>query len=81
MPQPTTVQPSKSIYGTAVDGMVAVEQRSAAVTRICCQLVRRREGALLGLLTEKGDQIVSVLGLLQTAKRHLGAGNVLFGVF
>lgn len=35
---------------------------------------------LLGLVLEEGDEIVAVLGLLETAKGHLGAGNVLLGV-
>jgi hypothetical protein len=35
---------------------------------------------LFGLLLEEGDQVVTVLGLLETAKGHLGAGNVLLGV-
>ena len=35
---------------------------------------------LLGLLAEEGDEVVAVLGLLQTAESHLGAGNVLLGV-
>lgn len=36
--------------------------------------------ALLGLLTEEGDQVVPVLALLQATESHLGAGNVLLGV-
>lgn len=35
---------------------------------------------LLGLFTEEGDQVISVLGLLETTESHLGAGNVLLGV-
>jgi hypothetical protein len=35
---------------------------------------------LFGLLLEEGDQVVAVLGLLETAEGHLGAGNVLLGV-
>jgi hypothetical protein len=35
---------------------------------------------LFGLLLEEGDQVVTVLGLLETTKGHLGAGNVLLGV-
>lgn len=35
---------------------------------------------LFGLLGKERDQVVAVLGLLETAKRHLGAGNVLLGV-
>jgi len=35
---------------------------------------------LLGLFTQEGDQIVSVLGLLETTEGHLGTGNVLLGV-
>lgn len=35
---------------------------------------------LFGLLLEEGDQVVSVLGLLETAKGHLGTRNVLLGV-
>lgn len=37
-------------------------------------------GRLFGLLLKEGDQIVTVLGLLETAKGHLGTGNVLLGV-
>jgi hypothetical protein len=33
-----------------------------------------------GLVLEEGDQVVAVLGLLETAEGHLGAGNVLLGV-
>lgn len=35
---------------------------------------------LLGLFLEERDQVVSVLGLLQTGKGHLGARDVLFWV-
>jgi hypothetical protein len=35
---------------------------------------------LFGLLLEEADQVVPVLGLLETAKGHLGAGNILLGV-
>lgn len=35
---------------------------------------------LFGLLLEEGDQVVAVLGLLETTKGHLGTGNVLLGV-
>lgn len=35
---------------------------------------------LLGLVLEEGDEVVSVLGLLETAEGHLCAGNVLLGV-
>jgi len=35
---------------------------------------------LLGLLLEVGDEVVAVLGLLETAEGHLGAGDVLLGV-
>ena len=35
---------------------------------------------LLRLLLQVGDQIVPVLGLLQSTKRHLGARDVLLGV-
>ena len=46
---------------------------------------RRDESArvamrLFGLLLEEGDQVVAVLGLLETTEGHLGAGNVLLGV-
>lgn len=41
------------------------------------QLVMDR---LFGLLLEEGDQVISVLGLLETTKGHLGTGNVLLGV-
>jgi hypothetical protein len=35
---------------------------------------------LFGLVLEEGDQVVAVLGLLETTEGHLGAGNVLLGV-
>jgi len=35
---------------------------------------------LFGLLLEEGDQVVAVLGLLEAAESHLGAGDVLLGV-
>jgi hypothetical protein len=35
---------------------------------------------LFGLLLEEGDQVVTVLGLLEATESHLGAGNVLLGV-
>ena len=35
---------------------------------------------LFGLLAEEGDQVISVLGLLETAEGHLGARNVLLRV-
>jgi hypothetical protein len=35
---------------------------------------------LFGLLLEEGDQVVTVLGLLEATEGHLGAGNVLLGV-
>ena len=35
---------------------------------------------LFGLLLQEGDEVVAVLVLLETAKGHLGAGNVLLGV-
>ena len=35
---------------------------------------------LFGLLLEEGDEVVSVLGLLETTESHLGTGNVLLGV-
>jgi hypothetical protein len=47
------------------------------VKRVDAQWVRER---LFGLILEEGDEIVAVLGLLETAERHLGTGNVLFGV-
>lgn len=37
-------------------------------------------GCLLGLLLEEGDQVVSVLALLETTEGHLGTGDVLLGV-
>ena len=39
------------------------------------------KGHLFGLFLEEGDEVVSVLGLLETAEGHLGARNVLLGVF
>ena len=36
--------------------------------------------SLLRLVPEVGDQVISVLGLLQTTESHLGAGNVLLWV-
>lgn len=41
---------------------------------------RSSEIALLGLLLEEGDEVVAVLGLLETTEGHLGAGDVLLGV-
>ena len=38
------------------------------------------ERRLFGLLGEEGDQVVTVLGLLETTESHLGSGNVLLGV-
>jgi hypothetical protein len=38
------------------------------------------KGRLGGGLLEVGDEVVSVLGLLETAKGHLGARDVLLGV-
>jgi hypothetical protein len=35
---------------------------------------------LLGLVLEEGEEVVTVLGLLETTEGHLGAGNVLLGV-
>jgi len=35
---------------------------------------------LFGLLGKEGDQVVAVLGLLETTKGHLGTGNVFLGV-
>lgn len=35
---------------------------------------------LFGLLGKEGDQVVTLLGLLETTKGHLGTGNVLLGV-
>jgi hypothetical protein len=35
---------------------------------------------LFGLSLEEGDQVVAVLGLLETTEGHLGARNVLLGV-
>jgi hypothetical protein len=35
---------------------------------------------LFGLLLKESDQVVTVLGLLETTKGHLGARNVLLGV-
>lgn len=37
-------------------------------------------GRLFGLVLEEGDEVVSVLGLLETAEGHLGTRNVLLGV-
>jgi hypothetical protein len=39
-----------------------------------------RHKRLFGLLPQEGDEVVSVLGLLEAAKGHLCAGNVLLGV-
>ncbi|KAJ8108715.1 hypothetical protein OPT61_g7974 [Boeremia exigua] len=41
---------------------------------------RRETRRLFGLLGEEGDEVVAVLGLLETTKGHLGAGDVLLGV-
>jgi len=46
--------------------------------RVCC--TDSRGTTLLGLVAEVGDQVVSVLALLETAKGHLGARDVLLGV-
>jgi hypothetical protein len=35
---------------------------------------------LFCLLLKEGDQVVAVLGLLETTEGHLGAGDVLLGV-
>jgi hypothetical protein len=35
---------------------------------------------LFGLSLKEGDQVVAVLGLLETTEGHLGAGDVLLGV-
>ena len=35
---------------------------------------------LFGLLLEEGDEVVAVLGLLETTESHLGARDVLLGV-
>ena len=35
---------------------------------------------LFGLGLEEGDEVVAVLGLLETTESHLGAGNVLLWV-
>jgi hypothetical protein len=35
---------------------------------------------LFGLLLEEGDQVISVLGLLETTEGHLGAGDEFLGV-
>jgi len=43
-------------------------------------IVQVGNARLLGLLPEVGDQVVPVLGLLQTTERHLGAWNVLLRV-
>lgn len=48
----------------------------------CREVGESARGAsrLFGLLLEEGDQVVAVLGLLETTEGHLGAGNVLLGV-
>lgn len=38
------------------------------------------DGNLLGLLLEVGDEVVPVLGLLETGEGHLGTRDVLLGV-
>jgi hypothetical protein len=45
--------------------------------RLSVYVVMKR---LFGLVLEEGDQVVTVLGLLETTEGHLGAGNVLLGV-
>lgn len=35
---------------------------------------------LFGLLLEEGDQVISVLGLLEATEGHLGAGDEFLGV-
>lgn len=42
--------------------------------------VQRGMERLFGLVLEEGDEVVAVLGLLETTKGHLGTGNVLLGV-
>ena len=40
----------------------------------------RKYDRLFGLLLEEGDEVVAVLGLLETTEGHLGTRNVLLGV-
>ena len=44
-------------------------------------MVQEKGERLFGFVPEVGDEVISVLGLLQAAKSHLGAGNILFRVF
>ena len=47
---------------------------------VCAKVGRRLIDRLLGLLAQEGDQVVSVLGLLEATECHLSAGDVLLGV-
>ena len=40
----------------------------------------RKYVRLFGLLLKEGDEVVTVLGLLETTEGHLGARDVLLGV-
>jgi hypothetical protein len=56
---------------------------STLENRELCRNYRSRVSSaqrLFGLLAQEGDEIISVLGLLQATESHLGAGNVLLWV-
>ena len=65
------VQSERKAFGTReIEDHVGGESKENMRTR-------RR---LLGLVLEEGDEVVSVLGLLETTEGHLGTGDVLLGV-
>lgn len=41
---------------------------------------RKKKDNLLGLFAQKGNEVISVLALLQATKSHLGARNVFLGI-
>jgi len=71
-----------SVHG-AGKGKILGENKRVVMARGLREKGRfdRDEDRLFGLLLEEGNEVVSVLGLLEATKGHLGAGNVLLGVF
>jgi len=72
----------------AVFDDTAADLSAAKTKRLSHNRVRlvigRGQGGLrlfLGLLAQPGDQIISVLALLETTEGHLGARNVFLWVF
>ena len=53
---------------------------SAANTPLTQALRARERDRLTHLLLHVGNEVVAVLGLLETSEGHLGAGDVLLGV-